>query len=115
MKILALDLGKFNTMCCFFDSKTHKSAFLTAATDRNFLTTATSNSRAPAPVNKSCYTPFNWSIKLAATLSAQHHPKETSLGRDCSSLRTPSVLVVTTKELVEYRHVAVSLLDVRQV
>ena len=24
MKILALDLGKFNTMCCFFDTKTRK-------------------------------------------------------------------------------------------
>ncbi len=24
MKILALDLGKFNTMCCYFDTKTRK-------------------------------------------------------------------------------------------
>jgi len=32
---------------------------------------------------------------------------------DCgAALRTPSVFVVTTKELVEYRHVAVSLLNV---
>jgi transposase len=39
MKILALDLGKFNTMCCFFDSKTRKHAFLNASTDRNYLET----------------------------------------------------------------------------
>lgn len=37
MKILALDLGKLNTMCCFFDSKTRKHSFLNAATDRQFL------------------------------------------------------------------------------
>ncbi len=39
MKILALDLGKFNTMCCFFDSETRKYEFLNAATDRSYLTT----------------------------------------------------------------------------
>lgn len=39
MKILALDLGKFNTMCCFFDSKTRKHTFLNASTDRNYLAT----------------------------------------------------------------------------
>jgi hypothetical protein len=39
MKILALDLGKFNTMCCFFDTKTRKHSFLNAATDRDYLTT----------------------------------------------------------------------------
>ena len=37
MKILALDLGKFNTMCCFFDLKTRKHSFLNAATDRQLL------------------------------------------------------------------------------
>ena len=39
MRILALDLGKFNTMCCFFDSKTRKHSFLNATTDRNYLST----------------------------------------------------------------------------
>lgn len=39
MKILALDLGKFKTMCCVFDSKTRKHEFITAATERNYLTT----------------------------------------------------------------------------
>ncbi len=32
MKILALDLGKFNTMCCVFDSKTRKHIFINAST-----------------------------------------------------------------------------------
>ncbi len=39
MIILALDLGKFNTMCCFFDTKTQKAEFWTAATTRPYLTT----------------------------------------------------------------------------
>lgn len=39
VKILALDLGKFNTMCCFFDTKTRKHTFLNATTERNYLNT----------------------------------------------------------------------------
>jgi transposase len=39
MKILALDLGKIDTMCCFFDPKTRKHEFLNATTDRNYLET----------------------------------------------------------------------------
>ncbi len=39
MKILALDLGKLNTMCCFFESKTRKHTFHNAATGRNYLET----------------------------------------------------------------------------
>ena len=34
MKILALDLGKFNSVCCFFDTKTRKAKFLTTPTKR---------------------------------------------------------------------------------
>ncbi len=45
LKILALDLGKFNTMCCFFDSKSRKHSFLNASTDRNFLATSSKNTR----------------------------------------------------------------------
>jgi len=33
MKILALDLGKFNTMCCFFDTRTREHTFLNARVD----------------------------------------------------------------------------------
>ena len=38
MKILALELGKFNTMCCYFDTKTRKHEFINAANDRDYLT-----------------------------------------------------------------------------
>jgi len=31
MMILALDLGKFNTMCCFFDSETREHEFIVAS------------------------------------------------------------------------------------
>jgi transposase len=37
MKILALDLGKFNTMCCLFDSKSRKHHFVNATTDSQHL------------------------------------------------------------------------------
>ena len=35
MKILALDLGKFNTMCCYFDTKTRKHEFKTLICSTN--------------------------------------------------------------------------------
>ncbi len=37
--ILAIDLGKFNSMCCFFDPGTGKARFQTVATDRDCLQT----------------------------------------------------------------------------
>jgi transposase len=37
MNILAMDLGKFNTMCCFFDTKTREYSFWNAETARNYL------------------------------------------------------------------------------
>lgn len=37
MMILALDLSKFNTTCCFFDTATRKYRFLTATTDPALL------------------------------------------------------------------------------
>ncbi len=39
MKILALDLGRLNTMCCFFDTATREHRFFTAATDPGYLST----------------------------------------------------------------------------
>ncbi len=35
--ILAIDVGEFNSMCCFFDPYTGKARFQTAATDRDYL------------------------------------------------------------------------------
>ncbi len=37
MNILAIDLGKYNSMCCFFDTKTQKHSYLNAATSRSYL------------------------------------------------------------------------------
>jgi hypothetical protein len=39
MIILALDLGKFNTMGCIYNSKTRKHEFIDATTERTYLTT----------------------------------------------------------------------------
>jgi hypothetical protein len=53
MNILAIDLGKFNSMFCFFDSTSQSAEFLQAATSRSYIVWAmlrdesveTSNSR----------------------------------------------------------------------
>ncbi|MEZ6088510.1 MAG: hypothetical protein R3C05_10885 [Pirellulaceae bacterium] len=37
MKIVALDLGKFNSTMCRYDSKTRKAAFTTVTTRRDYL------------------------------------------------------------------------------
>ena len=37
MNILAIDLGKFNSMCCFFDTDSQESRFQPAATARSYL------------------------------------------------------------------------------
>ncbi len=54
MKILALDLGKFNTMCCFFDSKSKKHSFLNAYTTREELTVVLKRKRIDLVVMKTC-------------------------------------------------------------
>ena len=37
MIILAIDLGKFNSMCCFFNTKTQEYSFWPAATTRGYM------------------------------------------------------------------------------
>ncbi len=64
MKILALDLGKFNTMCCFFDTKTRKAEFLTAATDRHYLSTIFKKRKVDLVVMEACG-PSGWINDLA--------------------------------------------------
>ena len=39
MMILAIDLGKFNSMCCFYDTATLKHRFQTVETSRHYLST----------------------------------------------------------------------------
>jgi transposase len=67
MKILALDLGKFNTMCCFFDTKTRKYEFLTAATERGYLTTVFKKHKIDLVVMEACG-PSGWINDLAVSL-----------------------------------------------
>jgi transposase len=67
MKILALDLGKFNTMCCFFDSKTRKHTFLNAATDRSYLQTIFKTHQVDLVVMEACG-PSGWINDLAQSL-----------------------------------------------
>jgi transposase len=67
MKILALDLGKFNTMCCFFDSKTRKSAFVNAATDRNYRSTVFKKHRVDLVFMEAC-SPAGWINDFAVSL-----------------------------------------------
>ena len=64
MKILALDLGKFNTMCCFFDTKTRKHTFLNASTERNYLTTIFKKHKFDLVVMEACG-PSGWINDLA--------------------------------------------------
>ena len=64
MKILALDLGKFNTMCCFFETKTRKHSFLNAATERNYLNTLFKKHKVDLVVMEACG-PSGWINDLA--------------------------------------------------
>jgi hypothetical protein len=63
-KILALDLGKFKTMCCFFDTKSRKHSFLLAATERNYLTTVFQKHPIDLVVMEACG-PSGWIHDLA--------------------------------------------------
>ena len=59
MKIFALDLSKFNTMCCFFDATTRKHRFVTAATDPAYLTTVFKSDKIDLGVMEACG-PSGW-------------------------------------------------------
>ena len=67
MKILALDLGKFKTMCCIFDTKTRGHEFLTATTDRSYLTTVYKEYKIDLVVMEACG-PSGWINDLAVNL-----------------------------------------------
>jgi transposase len=67
MNILALDLGKFNTMCCFFDTATRKYRFLTAKTDPTYLTTVFKSEKIDLVVMEACG-PSGWIDDLAQSL-----------------------------------------------
>ncbi|MBB3210726.1 hypothetical protein FHS27_006574, partial [Rhodopirellula rubra] len=59
MKILALDLGKFNSAACLFDSQTRKTQFLTTPTTRDCFNTLFESQRADLVVMEACG-PSGW-------------------------------------------------------
>ncbi len=68
MKILALDIGKFNTMFCLYDSKTRKHSFLNATTDRNYLATLFKKHKCDLVVMQACG-PSSWINDLQPSLT----------------------------------------------
>ncbi|XZE36093.1 hypothetical protein SH501x_001647 [Pirellulaceae bacterium SH501] len=54
MMILALDLCKFKTMCCFFDTKTRKAEFQVAATERDYLAKVFASRKVDLVVMEAC-------------------------------------------------------------
>ena len=67
MKILAIDLGKFNSMCCFYETKTQKYRFQTVATTREYLTTVFKNHEIDLVVMEACG-PSGWICDLCQEL-----------------------------------------------
>lgn len=67
MIILALDLGKFNTMCCIYNSKSRKHEFINAKTERTYLTTLLKKTKCDLVVMEACG-PSGWINDLAIGL-----------------------------------------------
>lgn len=59
MNILAIDLGKFNSMCCFFDTDTQEYRFQAVATNRRYLTAVLTNHEIDLVVMEACG-PSGW-------------------------------------------------------
>jgi transposase len=59
MDILAIDLGKFNSMICFYDSVTRKAGFLRASTSRSYFQAVFRNRRPDLVVMEACG-PSGW-------------------------------------------------------
>jgi len=64
MKILALDLGKFNSVCCLFDSKTRKTKFVTTPTTREHFDVIFQDTKCDLVVMEACG-PSGWINDLA--------------------------------------------------
>ena len=70
MKILAIDLGKFNSMCCFYETKTQKYRFQTVATTREYLMTVFKNPEIDLVVMEACG-PSGWISDLCQELGLE--------------------------------------------
>lgn len=63
MDILAIDLGKFNSMCCFFNTETQEYSFWPAETTRGYLRKVLENFPADKVVMEACG-PSGWIYDL---------------------------------------------------
>ena len=70
MNILAIDLGKFNSMCCFFDTQTQNHRFQAAATTRQYLTALLKNHPIDLVVMEACG-PSGWISDLSRELGIE--------------------------------------------
>jgi len=70
MNIVAIDLGKFNSMCCFFDTTTQKYSFWTAETSRTYLRTVLEKNPADLVVMEACG-PCGWISDLCQELGLE--------------------------------------------
>jgi transposase len=59
MNILAIDLGKFNSMCCFYNTDTNEYRFQVAATTPHYLTSVFKNHKIDLVVMEACG-PSGW-------------------------------------------------------
>ncbi len=67
MNILAIDLGKFNSMCCFYETDTQKYRFQAAATTREYLKAVFKNHKIDLVVMEACG-PSGWINDLCLEL-----------------------------------------------
>ena len=69
--ILAIDLGKFNSMCCFFDPQTQQARFQTVPTDRGYLRSFLSAQNVSLVVFEACG-PSGWLHDLCQELGLRY-------------------------------------------
>ena len=67
MIILAIDLRKFNSTCCFFDTRTQEYSFWAAATTRRYLRTVLEHNPVDLVVMEACG-PSGWINDLCQEL-----------------------------------------------
>jgi transposase len=71
MNIIAIDLGKYNSMCCsFFDTDTQEYSFWNAATTRQYLRTVLEKNPADLVVMEACG-PSGWICDLCRELGLE--------------------------------------------
>ncbi len=54
MNILAIDLGKFNSMCCLYDTRAQEYRFQAVATTRPYLTAVFTHHKIDLVVMEAC-------------------------------------------------------------